>query len=109
MSGWRVADERSASAHSALKEDKRQGTLLATLAGGSLAPATDFARQALSALVECSFRGSAFPTFPDVILPKLTLALKNIPDLTMCVIYKIVKIANQCTLAFQEVPAMMAQ
>ena len=40
--------------------------MLATLAGGSLALATDFARQALSALVECSFRGSAFPTFPDV-------------------------------------------
>ena len=61
-----MAGERLASAHSVLKEDKRQGTLLATLAGGSLALATDFARQALSALVECSFRGSAFPTFPDV-------------------------------------------
>ena len=66
-----MAGERLASAHSALKEDKRQGTLLATLAGGSLALATDFARQALSALVECSFRGSAFPTFPDVEIVQL--------------------------------------
>ena len=65
MSGWQVAGKCSASAQSVLKEDKRQKTLLATLAGSSLALATDFARQALSALVECSFRGSAFPTFPD--------------------------------------------
>ena len=64
-SGQRAAGEQLASAQSALKEDKRQRTLLATLAGGSLALATDFACQTLSALVECSFRGSVFPTFPD--------------------------------------------
>ena len=67
VSGWRAAGERSASAQSVLKEDKRQGTLFATLAGGLLALATDFAHQALLALVECSFRGSVFPTFPDVV------------------------------------------
>ena len=55
--------------------------MLATLAGGSLALATDFARQALSALVECSFRGSAFPTFPD---GPGGQGQKCIPDVYVC-------------------------